>query len=195
MKRTTKKIIVTIFILFISIPLFLLIPFLSLQDTITSESKQYWLLLYRHSNKELLYYGVPGEQENSNLLRSFSVKTGIPSQRPTPLPSLVGREYWNIINAIDAKDNVETAPFFLTLDIPHTESPPYGPKPYSECNGQCNWIVPGAFGLHGVASDNSKISVDNEGSSGCIRHTDEDITFLYNLLNNKFPIRYYIIDA
>ena len=67
--------------------------------------------------------------------------------------------------------------------------------PYTECNGQCNWILPGAFGLHGVNGDLSRLSIENPGSSGCIRHSDEDITYLYNNLDpQKEEIRYYIED-
>ena len=92
-------------------------------------------------------------------------------------------------------DNPETAPFFLTLDIPAPETEPYGPVPYEECGGQCYWVVPGAFGLHGVAGNPSKLSREDPGSSGCIRHSDEDITYLYSLLSPaKEKIRYYVVD-
>jgi lipoprotein-anchoring transpeptidase ErfK/SrfK len=129
------------------------------------------------------------------LLKTFSVKTGIPEERPTPLPQLVGRDYWLITDKASSKDNPETAPYFLTLNIPAPESSPYGPSPYDECNGQCNWILPGAFGLHGVNGDKTKLAEENPGSSGCIRHTDEDITYLYNLLDlRKEKVRYYIED-
>ncbi|HSA83925.1 MAG TPA: L,D-transpeptidase [Patescibacteria group bacterium] len=162
---------------------------------------RHWLLLYRSSNVEYLYFGIPGDAEKSTLVKTFSVKTGIPGERPTPLPQLVGRDYWIITGKEEQKDNPETAPYFLTLDVPVGDEEPYGPTPYLECNGsastrgeQCNWILPGAFGLHGVAGDLSKLASDNPGSSGCIRHTDEDITYLYNLLDpEKEEIRYYIV--
>ncbi len=162
---------------------------------IKESKKQYWFMLHRKSEVEKFYYGEPGNAQNSTLIKTFLVKTGIPGQKPTPLPSLAGREYWIIVDKQEAFDNLETAPYFLTLDIPIDENEPYGPSPYLECNGQCNWELPGYFGLHGIAGDTSKLSQENEGSSGCIRHTDEDITYLYNLLHpSKEEIRYYIQD-
>lgn len=83
----------------------------------------------------------------------------------------------------------------LTLNIPVSDTEPFGPEPYLECNGQCNWILPGAFGLHGSGGNPEKLSSTDPGSSGCIRHTDEDITYLYNILDHqKAEIRYYIKD-
>lgn len=156
---------------------------------------QYWFMLQRQSAIEKLYFGEPGNELNSELLKTFQVKTGSPGKKPTPLPQLVGREYWIIVEKLEAFDNPETAPYFLTLDVPIGEEEPYGPSPYLECEGQCNWELPGYFGLHGIAGDPSKLSTENEGSSGCIRHTDEDITYLYNLLDpSKEEIRYYIQD-
>ncbi len=156
---------------------------------------QYWFMLYRKSEVEKLYFGKPGDINQSEMIKMFGVKTGTPGKKPTPLPSLMGRDYWIIVDKIEAFDNLETAPYFLTLDIPISEEEPYGPTPYLECNGQCNWELPGYFGLHGIAGDPSKLSKENEGSSGCIRHTDEDITYLYNLLDpSKEEIRYYIQD-
>ncbi len=162
----------------------------------TSTREKYWMVLHRKSNREELLYGVPGNRESSQLVREFKVKTGIPGERPTPLPQLVGREYWNIIKKEPSPDNPETSPYFLTLDVPAPSEEPYGPSPYTECNGeQCNWILPGAFGLHGTGGDSSKLSDENLGSSGCIRHLDEEITFLYQLLDpEKDPIRYYVED-
>lgn len=155
----------------------------------------HWLLLHRKSNKEFLYLGVAGDRERSKLVKTFQVKTGIPGERPTPLPKLAGREYWLIIK-MEAVDNPETAPYFLTLDIPVSSEEPFGPVPYEECNRkQCNWVLPGAFGLHGVNGDASRLSAENPGSSGCVRHMDEDITYLYSLLDlKKEKIRYYIED-
>ncbi len=169
------------------------------QKQVTEESVQektaYWFLLHRKSNKELLYQGVPGNTEKSKVVKTFTVKTGVPGEKPTPLPELVGKEYWVITDKMETKDNPETAPYFLTLNVPVGEKEPFGPEPYLECNGQCNWQLPGYFGLHGVNGDMSRLSVENPGSSGCIRHTDKDITYLYNLLDlQKEEIRYYIQD-
>lgn len=162
--------------------------------SLAAEENQFWFLLKRSQNIEYLYYGIPEDATNSRLLKTFFVKTGIPHVRPTPLPQLVGRNYW-LITKKYPDDNPETAPYFLELNIPGVESEPYGPVPYTECNGQCNWILPGNFGLHGVNGDLSRLGPDNAGSSGCIRHTDEAITFLYQLLEpSKDEIRYYIMD-
>jgi hypothetical protein len=155
----------------------------------------YWFELRRKSNTEILYRGVPGERATSVPVRTFGVKTGIPGKRPTPLPKPIGREYW-VLTKKEPTDNPETAPYFLTLDIPVSDEIPYGPQPYLECDGQCNWELPGAFGLHGVNGDLSRLSADNPGSSGCIRHKDEDIAYLYTLLDpEKEEIRYYIEDV
>lgn len=166
------------------------------QEIVTAKPQEmYWFLLHRKSQKEYLYKGVPGDPNRSRLLKTFTVKVGIPGERPTPLPKLAGREYWRIIDKLEQFDNPETSPYFLTLDIPVPSEEPFGPSPYMECNGQCNWVLPGDFGLHGVASDSSRLSPENPGSSGCIRHTDEDITYLYHLLDpKKEEIRYYIED-
>lgn len=163
---------------------------------IVNQPPMYWFMLHRASEKEYLYRGIPGEPQKSTLLKTFSVKVGIPHERPTPLPQLLGRKYWRVIDKMEQFDNPETFPYFLTLDVPVPSTEPFGPSPYTECNGQqCNWMLPGAFGLHGVASDSSRLSKENPGSSGCIRHTDEDITYLYNLLDPaKEEIRYYIED-
>ena len=158
--------------------------------------ESHWFILYRKSNREELYKGVPGDKSKSRLLKTFTVKTGIPGERPTPLPSLVGREYWVMTEEFVVTDDPETMPYFLALDIPAPSDPPYGPAPYTECNGeQCDWVRPGLFGLHGINGDPSRLSPQNPGSSGCIRHSDEDITYLYNLLDpKKEEIRYYIED-
>lgn len=155
----------------------------------------YWFLLQRKSNRELLYYGVPGNGKESTLIKTFLVKTGIPGQRPTPLPQLVGRSFWRITKK-EKTDNPETAPYFLTLDIPAPTDAPYGPSPYTECNGQCDWVQPGAFGLHGVGGDPTRLFSGDPGSSGCIRHTDGDISYLYDLLTpEKGEIRFYVQDV
>ena len=192
-----KKIMLLVFLI---IALFLL---LFLPKTIPDTSdktnftvkKSYWLVLQRKSNKELLYFGVLGNVNNSKLMRTFQVKTGIPGSSPTPLPRLLGREYWLLVKKESSADNPETAPYFLQLDIPATGEWPYGPVPYEECNGQCDWILPGYFGLHGVNGNLAKLSQKDPGSSGCVRHKDEDITYIYNLLNPESEeIRYYIED-
>lgn len=161
----------------------------------------YWFILHRASNREDFYLGVPGNKNLSKLIRSFSVKVGIPNSRPTPLPQLLNRDYWLIISKKVA-DDPETAPYFLTLDIPYSEELPYGPVPYLECEGplssggkQCNWELQGEFGLHGVAGDEKKLSQKDSGSSGCVRHADSDISYLYAILDpEKENIRYYIED-
>jgi hypothetical protein len=169
----------------------------SVPDSIPkSKEGAYWFILHRKSNKEYLYKGNPGVIKESELIKKFIVKTGIPGERPTPLPNLVGKEYWVITNKVDSSDNPETAPYFLSLNIPAPTDLPFGPEPYLECGGiQCQWDLPGEFGLHGVNGDDSRLSKENLGSSGCIRHTDSDITFLYNVLQpEKDEIRYYIKD-
>ncbi len=163
-----------------------------LVETVNAKEK-YWFVLHRAANKELLYWGVPGEKEKSTVVKTFIVKTGIPGERPTPLPRLLGRKYWVITEKHPEPDNPETAPYFLTLNIPSPTEEPFGPTPYDECSGQCDWQKPGDFGLHGTGGDLSKLAVTDPGSSGCIRHADADITFLYNLLDPaKQEIRYYI---
>ncbi|MFA9288947.1 MAG: L,D-transpeptidase [Weeksellaceae bacterium] len=158
----------------------------------TQEKPKYWFVLHRASEKEELFLGTPGDESRSIRLKTFKIKPGVPGNKPTPLPELIGREYWLLIAKHEAFDNPETAPYFLELDVPISENEPYGPEPYLECDGQCNWQLPGLFGLHGIASDESKLSSTNTGSSGCVRHTDADITYLYNLLDTSQEIRYYV---
>lgn len=191
------KKLLTIFLIFVSIVTFGVVLFYpkANKTQVLSEKKieQYWFLLQRKSNIEKLYKGEPGLVEKSALIKQFNVKSGILGERPTPLPEKLGRKYWLITKKEEALNNPETAPYFLTLNIPVSKEEPFGPTPYLECNGQCNWILPGAFGLHGVAGDKTKLDKNNPGSSGCIRHRDEDITYLYKLLNpEKEEIRYYI---
>ncbi|MEK7558712.1 MAG: L,D-transpeptidase [Patescibacteria group bacterium] len=186
-------------VIFLIIPLFNIINQLySFQTKPIIEApqeKKYWLMLLRKSNIEKLYQGIPGDENKSQLIKTFKVKTGIPGKRPTPLPQLLGRQYWIITDKFDASEYPETAPYFLKLDVPVTDEYPYGPQPYEEClGGQCNWELPGYFGLHGINNDMTRLSPENEGSSGCIRHSDEDIIYLYNLINPKDNVRYYIKD-
>lgn len=157
---------------------------------------KYWMLLHRKSNEEFLYKGTPGDSVNSVLIKRFHVKAGIPGEKPTPLPQLVGHDYWLIVDKLESADNPETAPYFIVLDVPVPSEEPYGPAPYKECDGQRNWEVPGYFGLHGVAGDMEKLSLQDPGSSGCVRHADEDITYLYNILEpSEYEIRYYVRDV
>lgn len=163
----------------------------------------YWLKLARTSQIETLYKGIPGDVNNSQIVRVFQVKSGIVGKSPTPLPQIIGREYWKIIKKESSAENPDTAPYFLTLDVPSGAEWPYGPTPYTECrdpetgkNMQCDWVQPGYFGLHGIAGNEDKLSEQNLGSFGCIRHKDEDITYLYNLLDpDKEEIRYYIDES
>jgi len=197
-------------LLFVVVAFSFLVSFVQTKKEVLSEKEEkkvYWLLLERKSNIEKLYKGTPGDEEMSVLVKSFTVKTGIPGERPTPLPKLAGREYWVITDKM-SDQNPETAPYFLTLDVPWTEEEPYGPVPYEECPAfaegfggqavklkQCNWVTAGPFGLHGVNGDESKLGPEDPGSSGCVRHKDEDITYLYELLDPKREeIRYYVED-
>jgi hypothetical protein len=164
----------------------------AIKKSVTAES--YWFMLHRKSNRELLYRGISGDATRSVLIKTFPVKTGVPGKKPTPLPSLLKKEYWVLTEKLDAHDNTETGPYFLTLNVPFTEEEPFGPTPYLECNGQCNWELPGAFGLHGTGDDPTRLSTENPGSSGCIRHSNEDIAYLYNLLDLTQEVRYYIQD-
>lgn len=169
-------------------------------NLVENSHKSYWFVLNRKSGVENLYLGVPGDINKSQIIKSFHVKTGA-SWSPTPLPELIGRQYWKIIKKESSALNPDTAPYFLQLDVPTDENWPYGPVPYTECldsegnNIQCDWVRPGYFGLHGIGGNPLKLSKDDYGSSGCIRHSDEDITYLYNLLDpEKEEIRYYIED-
>lgn len=175
-----------------------LLPSFSFQSKeVTSQrpEQKYWFDLHRKSQVELLYLGTPGDRTGSRLIKAFQVKVGMEG-RPTPLPQLFGREYWLITKKYETPDIPETAPYFIELDVPHTEEYPFGPSPYLECglekNEQCNWELPGPFGLHGINGDLTRLDSTNLGSSGCIRHRDEDITYLYNLLDTNQEIRYYV---
>lgn len=195
MKHKRIFILVGIIIICVITVIFLRNNFASEKQFMIQGEEKYWLVLHRKSNREELYKGIPGKKEKSILIKTFRVKTGIPGERPTPLPSLLGREYWVITEKHPELQSPETAPYFITLNIPAPSIDPYGPSPYDECHGQCNWVRPGAFGLHGVNGDKTRLSDINPGSSGCIRHTDQDITFLYNLLDpENEEIRYYVED-
>lgn len=188
--RTWMVVFFSIFIIVCVVSLF----FLQKKEAQTTQKQTYWFVLHRKSNTEYLYKGIAGDSSRSKLIKTFRVKTGISRKRPTPLPQLVGREYW-VMTKKAPTENPETAPYFLTLDVPAPSSPPYGPAPYLECDGQCNWELPGEFGLHGVNGDMTRLSATNSGSSGCIRHSDKDITHLYHLLNpEREEIRYYVED-
>lgn len=155
----------------------------------------HWFLLDRKSGQEELYYGLSGEKENSRLIKTFAVKTGVPGKSPTPLPSLLGKDYWVLVDEWQETENSETGPYFLQLNIDAPSQWPYGPVPYLECDGQCDWVKPGYFGLHGTGGDPTRLSGQDPGSSGCVRHSDSDITYLYNLLDPKNEeIRYYVQD-
>lgn len=195
-KKNTLVLVILFGILLCALTLQIFLPSQEMRVKEDEREQSYWFILYRQSQKEELYLGVPGVKDQSTLVKTFTVKTGRPGERPTPLPQLVGRDYWLITQKHAQPDNPETAPYFLTLDVPGIEEPPYGPVPYEECDGeQCDWILPGAFGLHGTAGNPEKLSEGDPGSSGCIRHSDSDITYLYNLLDpQKDEIRYYIED-
>lgn len=174
-------------------------PTPQVQKISASEKSSHWLVLNREMGKEYVYYGIPGEKEKSKLIKEFDVKTGA-SWSPTPLPELLGKDYWLIVDKASSAENPETAPYFLQLDVPVEDEWPYGPVPYTECKDiysgepiQCDWVLPGYFGLHGINGNSEKLSDEDFGSSGCIRHSDEDITFLFNLLDPKNEeVRYYI---
>ena len=195
-KKNTLVLVILFGILLCALTLQIFLPSQEMRVKEDEREQSYWFILYRQSQKEELYLGVPGVKDQSTLVKTFTVKTGRPGERPTPLPQLVGRDYWLITQKHAQPDNPETAPYFLTLDVPGIEEPPYGPVPYEECKGeQCDWILPGAFGLHGTAGNPDKLSESDPGSSGCIRHSDSDITYLYHLLDpQKDEIRYYIED-
>lgn len=193
-----RLLLITLFVILVITIVFFLKPFQEKQPPLKDFPKTYWLLLHRKSEREYLYQGVPGHAQKSLLVKTFHVKVGRPGERPTPLPHLVGRDYWIIIEK-HPEESPETAPYFLTLDIPAPSESPYGPIPYLECgavaNKQCDWVTPGSFGLHGINGNSEKLSPNDPGSSGCIRHRDADITYLYQLLDlEDSEVRYYIED-
>lgn len=181
------------------------------QETTTPSTDSYWFLLERKSKRETLYQGTPADTAKSKVIRSFQVNPGWPGQTPTPLSTKLGNPYWIItqykINTTDEK-KATLGPYFFSLNIPINNpgrnclvngvaTDCQGPVPYLECpdmpGSQCYWPVPGDFGLHGIGNDASRLT--NEGSNGCIRHSNEDITYLYNLLSSYNPeVRYYIVD-
>lgn len=198
---TTKSQIAAVcaaFLLGIALAVFIPNRISQSQETKPAQSRDvYWFDLHRKSQIELLYKGSPGNRTESRLIKAFQVKTGMEG-RPTPLPQVFGRDYWVITKKYETFDIPETAPYFIELNIPHTAEYPFGPSPYLECgenhDEQCNWELPGPFGLHGINGDSTRLDSTNPGSSGCIRHRDEDITYLYNLLDTDTEIRYYIQD-
>jgi len=167
--------------------------------TVTTNDQKYWFMLHRKSLKEMLYLGTPGDVSQSTLVKTFTVRTGHPSKRPTPLPQLAGEEYWEITSKGARSGSV--GPYFLVLNIPY-QNAFGGPLSYTECDGQqCNWGE-GDFGLHGTGGDPTRVNNDGDlaindnWSSGCIRHIDSDIEYLYNTLSptEADPIRYYVED-
>jgi len=187
-------------LVFLSVAILVLLIWFAKPQTIDTDAADiqpmYWMVLERKANIEYLYFGEVGNREASLKVKTFKVKSGVQGKKPTPLPKLLGRDYWLIVKKKTSAENPETAPYFLTLDVPVGEETPYGPVPYIECEGQCDWEIPGYFGLHGVGGDLSKLSESDVGSSGCVRHNDEDITLLYKLLDpERENIRYYIEDV
>jgi hypothetical protein len=124
------------------------------------------------------------------------VNPGVDGKSPTPRPDLLGKSYWIITkkeqNQGDAINLM--GPDFLVLNIEY-QNEFNGPLGYNECgpsrNGQCFWPTPGEFGLHGTGNTPSRLT--DSGSSGCVRHSNDSITSIYNLLKNESgEIRYYI---
>lgn len=190
-----RKLVLLSFLILILLPFLIVKKPESEKFIFPRQKESYFLVLHRKSNTEYLYKGIAGDTNNSRLLKVFQVKSGIRGVSPTPLHDLMNREYWVITKKEPSFEDPETAPYFLTLDVPTTDEWPYGPVPYAECNGQCDWVIPGYFGLHGVNGDETRLSSENPGSFGCIRHSDSDITYLYNILTpENQEIRYYIRD-
>ncbi len=164
----------------------------------------YWFLLHRSRDggkqpSEELYKGAYGDKTRSKLIRTSVVNPGVAGKSPTPLPSLAGVSYWTVtakkINPEGDPKNT-LGPYFLAFDIPYANQF-NGPLNYKECGAdgasQCFWPEPGEFGLHGVGNVPSRLT--DVGSSGCVRHSNDAITEIYNLLKNeKEEIRYYIIN-
>ena len=84
----------------------------STSSPVLESASDYWFVLHRKSQKEFLYKGIPGKLEKSKRIKTFTVKNGRSGERPTPLPQLVGREYW-VLTKKASSDNPETAPYFL----------------------------------------------------------------------------------
>lgn len=171
----------------------------------TPDESKYWLLLHRASKKEELWQGIPGDKNNSKRKEVFDVNPGIPGERPTPLPSKLGKEYFTIKTKRETypeeKNKLEMGNYFLIFDIglskEELQKDPFGPSPYNECgadkNSQCNWETPGDFGMHGISGVETKLT--DAGSSGCVRHSDSNMDDLYLLLKDvDYEIRYYIED-
>lgn len=177
----------------VGIVLFLEQPRRKEPKPLNTKIESYWLVLHRKSNIEKLYQGPPGSVSKSKLIKTLKVNDGVEKQTPTPLHTLVGRNYWIVNDKEMPVDDPTLGPHFLTLDVPVTGEWPYGPVPYEECDGQCDWMLPGYFGLHGIGGDSTKLT--DAGSSGCVRHKDEDISYLYKTLDpKKQEIRYYVED-
>ena len=164
----------------------------------------YWFLLHRSraggkQPSEELYKGAYGDKSQSKLIRTSVVNPGVAGKSPTPLPSLAGVSYWTVtakrINPEGDPKNT-LGPYFLAFDVPYSNQF-NGPLNYKECGTdgatQCFWPEPGEFGLHGVGNVPSRLT--DLGSSGCVRHSNDAITEIYNILKNeKEEIRYYIVN-
>lgn len=181
------------------------------------EGGDYWFLMNRIGKYEILYKGEPGVISKSKVVKVSRVNPGSPGKEPTPLPQKVGsQKYWlTTAGLITYRPENEDAyykfgPYFIPLNVPTSYRDPvcaneakakgevtedcYGPK-YEECGAsgaeQCNWLTAGQFAIHG----NNRL--DEEGSAGCVRHMNDDISEIYNLLkaeNKLVGTRYYVID-
>ena len=121
-------IVIGVFIVLLSLGVLVVTQNMTLksqQTEVVKKQEQHWFILHRKSQKEDLYFGIPGDANKSKLVKTFTVKTGIPGERPTPLPKLMGREYWLLVEKHPEVDNPETAPYFMTLDVPAPSDPPY----------------------------------------------------------------------
>lgn len=156
--------------------------------------KKYWFVLHRKSKTEELFQGIPGDKTSSTVIKTYKVNPGVDGKYPTPLHSLLNEPYW-IITAKSTSGNESLyGPYFLALNVPY-KTPYNGPRPYIECgtnnNEQCDWKTEGQFGLHGTGDTPGRLT--DEGSGGCVRHSNEDIVDVYNKIGSiEEPIRYYI---
>ncbi len=175
----------------------------------------YWFLLNRQKRYEILYKGTPEKITQSQVVKISTINPGSPGDEPTPIPQKLGKKFWSLTGEVrlhpqdsDPTGYEKFGPYFIVLDVPFKNQPDpscnnngttdcYGPVPYKECgpslDQQCNWHTPGEFAIHG----NDKL--DPPGSAGCVRHSNTDITEIYDTLNNAKAInsntRYYAIDS